>query len=234
MKKVVITGASKGIGKSVAMTLARKGDYDLAVCARNSDLLDDLRAKLQQANPNLNLLSFNCDVAEKSQVHDFAEKLNSEGFVPDVLINNAGIFRQGHLMEDESTLDELLQTNLWSAYYCTGALLPALRERPDSQIINMCSVAGIRAYENAGAYTISKHAFLGFSRSLREELKEENIKVSTILPGATYTPSWGDTTLPEERFIDPDDIGELVASMISMSNRTVIEEVLMRPFQGDI
>ena len=98
----------------------------------------------------------------------------------------------------------------------------------------MCSVASFKAYPNGGSYSISKFALLGFSKCLREELKEFNIKVTSILPGATLTDSWSETNLPESRFSKSEDIAELIYSITQLSAFSVVEDVVIRPQLGDI
>ena len=136
--------------------------------------------------------------------------------------------------EDEDVLEKTLNTNLFSAYYLTKKLAPQFINQKSGYIINMCSVASIKAYENGGSYSISKFALLGFSKVLREELKEYNIKVSSILPGATLTDSWHGTDLPESRFSKPEDIAELIYTITQLSAFSVVEDLVIRPQLGDI
>jgi short-subunit dehydrogenase len=98
----------------------------------------------------------------------------------------------------------------------------------------MCSIASIKAYPNGGSYAISKFALLGFSKVLREELKEFNIRVTAVLPGATRTASWDGVDLPEDRFMRAEDVAETVFSAYSISERSVVEEIIIRPQLGDI
>jgi short-subunit dehydrogenase len=98
----------------------------------------------------------------------------------------------------------------------------------------MCSIASIKAYPNGGSYAISKFALLGFSKVLREELKEFNVRVTAVLPGATRTASWDGVDLPEDRFMRAEDVAETVFSAYSLSERSVVEEIIIRPQLGDI
>ena len=98
----------------------------------------------------------------------------------------------------------------------------------------MCSVASIQAYPNGGSYAISKFALLGFSKTLREELKDFGIRVTAVLPGATRTSSWDGTELPDERFIKAEDVAEVVFATYQLSTRSVVEEIVIRPQKGDI
>ena len=104
----------------------------------------------------------------------------------------------------------------------------------EGHIYNMCSVASLQAYENGGSYCISKFALLGFSKVLREEMKTYNIRVTSLIPGAVLTDSWSGTTLPETRFMKPEDVADLVWSIHALSNQTVVEDIVLRPMEGDI
>ena len=101
-------------------------------------------------------------------------------------------------------------------------------------IFNMCSIASLTAYANGGSYSISKFALYGMTKVLREELKKDNIKVTAVLPGATFTSSWAGVDLPEERFIKSEDVADLIWATYSLSDRTVVEDLLIRPQLGDL
>jgi len=128
----------------------------------------------------------------------------------------------------------MIETNLYGAYHLTRVLIDDIISNGRGHIFNMCSTASIMPYENGGSYCISKYALLGMTKVLREELKSHNIKVTAILPGATYTASWEGSDLPEERFMKADDVASAVWGAYAMSDSTVIEEILMRPQLGDI
>lgn len=233
-KNIVITGASKGIGKAIALKFAAQG-FNVAVCARKQADLDTLKDELKKLSPESKILAVSCDVRKKEDVLAFAEQVKNEFGTVDVLVNNAGIFLPGAVHnEAEGTLEQLIETNLYSAYYISRALLPAMIERKSGNIFNVSSVAGIQAYHNGGSYSISKFALSGFSKALREELKPHNIKVTTLIPGATYTDSWSGTGLPEERLMKAEDIAQAVWDVYNLSPNTVVEEILLRPVLGDI
>jgi short-subunit dehydrogenase len=149
-----------------------------------------------------------------------------------VLINNAGIYIGGQIInEPENTLEHLLETNLMSAYRLTRRILSA---KKPNHIFNICSVASLNAYPNGGAYSISKFALLGFSKNLREELKPLGIKVTAVLPGATWSDSWAGVELPRERLMEAKDIADSVWAAFVLSPSAVVEEILLRPILGDL
>ncbi len=231
-KKIVITGATKGIGRAIAEKFAREG-WDLAVCSRNEEDLAVLNSKLE--TQNLKLITQRCDVSRKEELKSFAEKINIEFGAVDVIVNNAGVFLPGQVInEEDGTLEKLIETNLYSAYHLSRMLLPKMLEKKSGHIFNLCSVASIQAYPNGGSYSISKFALLGLSKALREELMVHRIKVTALIAGATYTDSWSQSNLPESRFMKSEDIAQTVWDLYHLSENTVIEEILLRPMLGDI
>lgn len=232
--KVVITGATKGIGKAIAEHFAQEG-ANLAICARTSDDLDAFKQSMTQQYPNCNVLTMPVDMSKKEEVLAFAEFIKKEWGELDVLINNAGVFLPGEThKEDEGTLEKMIETNLYSAYHFTRATLPMLLSKGKGHIFNMCSIASVIAYPNGGSYSISKFALLGYTKVLREELKEKGIKVTAILPGATWSNSWAGVDLPESRLMQANDIANAVISAYKMSPSAVVEEITIRPQLGDL
>jgi short-subunit dehydrogenase len=138
------------------------------------------------------------------------------------------------MAEEEHTFETLINTNLASAYHLTRALMPHIPQHQGAHIFNMCSTASITPYINGGSYCISKFALLGFSKVLREELKQLGIKVTAILPGPTLTDSWAGANLPDSRFMTAKDIADTLWAAYSLSPAANIEEILMRPLPGDI
>lgn len=226
--KIFISGASKGIGLAIARRFYQE-DYTVIICARGKEALE--KAKVEM--PNLHTMV--CDMSDKKAVQDLGDRLNKEYGRLDILVNNAGVFLPGQIhSEEDDVFESMMKTNVNSAYYLTKKLLPAMMEAKTGTIINMSSVAGIKAYEYGGSYGISKFAMLGFSKNLREELKPHNIRVISLMPGATLTPSWNGFDAPEERFIPAEDIAEIVWNACSLSMRTVVEDIVVRPALGDL
>jgi len=231
---IIITGASKGIGRAIAIKFAQNG-FNIAACARNASQLAALKSELEVLNTNIQVHTMICDVSQKEQVLQFANFCKSHFTTTDVLINNAGVFLPGNIHnEPDGTLETLINTNLYSAYHLTRAIVPVMLNQQSGHIFNICSVASINAYDSGGSYAISKFALYGFSKNLRHELKKDNIRVTAVLPGAALTDSWKGTTLPDARFIDVDDVAALIFQAHAVSNRTVVEEILIRPMEGDI
>ncbi|MEY2829317.1 MAG: hypothetical protein RIQ33_1175 [Bacteroidota bacterium] len=234
MKNIVITGASKGIGKAIAKKFAAQ-NFNIAICARHENELLECKNELLLINPNIDVLSIIADVSNKLDRDNFIKIVLQQFTNIDILVNNAGTFLPGNTFDEpDGRLEFLLQTNLISAYEITRGLLPKMMQQKSGYIFNMSSVAGLKAYENGGSYSISKFALTGFSKNLRAELAPFNIRVSTIYPGAVLTDSWAGTNLPTERFIGVDDIANIIFTSYQMPYSTLIEDIIIRPTVGDI
>lgn len=228
MSVALVTGASRGIGRAIVERLAREGVTVIA-CARGKDGLDELRAALPQVECHA------CDMRDDAAVDALAREVLAKHGVVDLLVNNAGAFRPGSISgEDDGALLDMLQANLFGAYRLTKRLLPSMIERRSGMVLNVCSTASIAAYPNGGSYSIAKHALYGFSRNLREEMKPHGVRVVALLPGATKTASWDGVSLPPERMMPAEDVAEMAWTAWSLSTRTVVEDILMRPQLGDI
>jgi short-subunit dehydrogenase len=235
MKKLlVVTGGTKGIGRAVIEKFIPHG-FDVATCARKQDELKTLKQDLENHYAGCQVFTAKADLSDKAQVNSFAKFVLGLNRGVDVLVNNAGYFVPGSIStEPEGTLESMMNANLYSAYYITRGIVPAMRDRQSGHIFNICSIASIKAYANGGSYAITKFAMLGFSKCLREELKEQNIRVTAVLPGATKTASWEGVNLPDERFMKVEDVAEMIYAAWSLSSRSVVEEILIRPQLGDI
>jgi len=230
---VIITGASKGLGKAMAEKFAEAGN-NLFVCSRNEVELYKMMQEILTKYPQCTIKAKPVDLSVKEEVKSFGNWCLQFG-APDILINNAGQFIPGSVYnEEEGALEKMIEMNLFGAYHLTRLLLPKMMEAKRGHIFNMCSVASIKAYANGGAYSISKFALLGFSKNLREEMKPYNIKVTAVIPGAAYTESWASSGIEEKRFMQAKDIAEMVFAASQLSPQACVEEILLRPQLGDI
>ena len=230
---VIITGASKGLGKAIAEKFAA-ASHRLFLCSRNEDALTATQQELMQKNPDSDIKIMALDISKKENAIAFGNFCLKDG-PPDVLINNAGSFLPGNIYtEKDGVFEEMLQTNLHSAYHLTRTVLPKMMEAKSGHIFTMCSIASLAAYKNGGSYSISKFALLGFTKNLREELKTFNIKVTAVIPGAVYTDSWSKTDVRPERIMHTDDVANMVYAASLLSPQACVEEIIMRPQLGDL
>jgi len=224
---VFISGATRGIGLSLARIFKENG-YSLVLHGSSIDSLNNIQAEFPEAR----LIPADLSIPEEcSQLCDILKSLTP----PDILINNAGTFLPGQIHnEAPGVFEKMISVNLASAYHISRALLPGMMERKSGMLVNMCSIASLVAYPSGGSYCISKFGLLGMSKVLREELKPFDIKVMSVLPGATYTDSWSGSGLPESRFISVSDLASLIFTACTLHSGAVVEELLVRPLQGDI
>ena len=229
---VVVSGGTKGIGRALVTRFLRAG-YAVATCARSATDLQALRADL--ASEQVHTLP--ADLSQPADCRRFADFVLGLRLPIQVLVHNTGAFTPGRLQDeptDGSRLRQMLAVNLFSAYDLTQALLPAMLARRQGHIFTLCSTASLMAYPNGGSYGIAKFALYGFTKNLREELKDSGLRVTAVLPGATLTASWEGVSLPPERFIKAEDVAEAIFSAYSLSPQAVVEELLIRPQLGDI
>ena len=230
----VITGASRGMGKAMAEIFALHG-YDLYLCSKNENNLLQAIEELKTKFPNITIDGKALDIGKKIEAQLFGEWILNNTDTTDILINNAGSFIQGDVSnEPDDALEQMLEVNLYSAYHLTRALLPRMKEAKSGHIFTSCSIASLNAYPGGGAYSISKYALLGFTRNLREELKQYGIKVTAIIPGAVYTDSWKGSGVSEQRIMEADDIAKMVFAASQLSPQAVVEDIVMRPQLGDL
>jgi len=238
-KYVIITGASRGMGKAMATLFASEG-YHLRLCARNEDALRKTAEEISNTFSRIDVKYKAEDLSSKEGAEKLGEWLLDLKTPIDILINNAGTFVPGSVYnEPEGALDHMLSLNLYAAYHLTRKLLPAMMNQSDADgsrghIFNISSIAALKAYANGGAYSISKYALNGFSKNLREELKPFLIKVTTVFPGAVLTDSWGDYDNSSRRIMEADDIAKMVFAASRLTPQACVEEILIRPLLGDL
>lgn len=231
--QVIVTGASKGIGRAIAEIYAANGAV-LYLCARGEKGLYQAVEELQTRYPDAVVKAKPADLSVQADVLAFADWCLQQA-VPDILVNNAGLFQPGSVHnEAEGLLESQLAVNLFSAYHLTRRLLPAMMTRKSGHIFNMCSIASLHAYANGGAYSISKFALYGFSKNLREEMKPHGIKVTAVHPGAVLSDSWGDFDNSNNRIMEASDIARLIWSASRLSVQACVEDIVIRPQLGDL
>ncbi len=225
--KALITGATKGIGKAIAIKLWQNG-YDLALIARNQKELESLREELLSTGRTV--LIYAADCADKNEVYGFLNQLDKDfGFV-DVLVNNVGAFLPGSMLdEDDEVFEKQQQLNLNSSYYISKFFGKKMRSAKRGHIFNICSVASKMPVKNGGSYSVTKAAMLSLNHVLRQELAPHNVKVTAFLPGSTKTSSWEGTTIPDEKFVQPEDIAETLFTILNLSKGVNVDEVLITP-----
>ncbi len=230
---VVISGASKGIGRAIAEIFAANG-HQLFICSRNDDTLQETAKEIRSHKAGSIVHAKAFDLSLPAEASAFGNWC-LQSAVPDVLVNNAGLFEPGGVAnEPDGALERQIASNLYSAYYLTRALLPAMTGKKSGHIFNMCSIASLDAYQNGGAYSISKFALHGFSRNLREEMKAHGIKVTGVYPGAVMTDSWAGFDNSKGRIMEAGDVAAMVYAAATLSPQACVEDIIIRPLLGDL
>jgi len=229
---VLITGASQGIGRSIALSFAKKSNHPLLLLARNAANLEKTKQLcLKEGAKKVAVLP--CDATSSKEVNNLTIP---DGFPnPGILINNAGIYL--YKMLTETTDDEFreqVNVNLFTAVNVVNRFLPDMKKMDRALIINICSISSLRGFGDSGAYAASKHALLGYTRSLRDELKETDIAVTAINLGQTHSPSWGESDMSPDRLNNSEDIASLIVAITEFSPRSVVEEITIQPQHGRV
>ena len=226
---VVITGASKGIGRAVAERFAAAG-HTLFLCARNIEHLQSVAADITAAYNQCTVYIKGVDISLKEDVITFGNYILQVAGAPVVVVNNAAYFANSSIHNEEDyLLDKMMATNLTGAYHLTRTLLPAMMAQKNGHVFNVCSVASMQGSTNGGSYSVSKFALAGFTKNLREEMKPHNIKVTGVYPGSTYTDSWHGSGVNPESLIQPKDIAELIYTAANLSPQACVEDIVVRP-----
>ncbi|CAN5568324.1 SDR family oxidoreductase [soil metagenome] len=230
----IITGASKGLGKAIANAFGALG-YNLYLCSRSEHTLYKTVEELYNQFPAIKVKAIPADLSSKAGCDAFSKFVLSSASTIDILVNNTGNFVPGSVYnEPEGQLEEMIKTNLYSAYHVTRSLIGKMIEQKSGHIFNICSIASVAAYANGGSYSISKYAMLGFGKNLREEMKPFNVKVTNVLPGAALTDSWAGSNIDPKRIMEADDVAKMLVAATQLSPQACVEDILLRPQLGDL
>lgn len=223
-KNALITGAGKGIGKAIALALAKEG-VNIILVARTQEEIDSVAAKIRSLR--VKALAITADVADINSVNSAVEKALAEFDTIDILINNAGIAAFGKFLELEPTdWERIIQVNLMGTYYVTRAVLPNMIERQTGDIINISSTAGLSGNALTSAYSASKFAVLGLTESLMQEVRKHNIRVTALTPSTVATDMAKELKLTDgnpDKVMQADDMAELIIAQLKLNRRVFIK-----------
>jgi short-subunit dehydrogenase len=228
----VITGASSGVGKSLAIQLSDAG-YKVVLAARSEDKLNAIAEEIQKMGGNC--LVVPTDVSQPEQINNLKDRTLEYGDVF-VVINNAGLGKFCKI--EDVTLEDWnrqLDVNLRATFLVSQAFIPGMKQRKKGTLVFMNSVAGKKGYPYSAAYVASKYGMRGLADSLREELREDNIKVISIHPGAVDTPFWdgAGVNFPREEMLDTNTLAQSIVHAIQSPGNFTIEELVVRRTAGD-
>jgi 3-oxoacyl-[acyl-carrier protein] reductase len=226
----LVTGATQGIGRATAFALGRAG-YRVGICARTAAKVQTLLAEL--GAEGIRAAGAPADVADPEQVGDALNQITGELGEIGILVNNAGVLIARHF--EELTLEDwdvTMATNLRSLFVVTRAVLPSMRQKREGAIVNVASLAGRNGFVGGTAYAASKHAVLGFSRSLMLEVRKDNVRVITICPGSVDTGMLQDQPLlrsDPRRILRPEDVADTILHALRLPDRALVSELDIRP-----
>lgn len=231
---VLVTGASQGIGAAIAQGFARVvPGVRLALVARSEKNLQATARACLKLGAEVEL--FPCDVTKEKAVAAMARAVTKHFGPVDVLINNAGAFAMAPFVKTTVAMfDDMIATNLRSAFLVTQAFLPAMIQRKRGDIFFMSSIAGLGAYPQSTGYCAAKFGVTGLAQVLRAETKATGIRVCCVHPGATWTPSWAKSGVKPQRIMPAEDIAQAILDVYRLGRRTVVEEIILRPQLGDV
>jgi 3-oxoacyl-[acyl-carrier protein] reductase len=231
---VLITGASKGMGESIAMNMAAQG-HQLCICARRINDLMQLKAIIQSNYSGVQVHVKAVDCSIEVEVLSFADFALEKMGTVDVLVNNVGVFKPAFILDEGyDALDFHMRTNVYAAYFLYKKLGPAMKESRKGSIFNICSVASKDTIASAGSYCVTKSALLSLNHIMRKEMMAHDVKVTAILPGSTLTNSWEGTSISPDEFIQPEDVALAIENVMKMSVGANVEEIMIRPLHGQI
>nr|WP_315162189.1 3-ketoacyl-ACP reductase [uncultured Flavobacterium sp.] len=223
-KNALITGAGKGIGKAIAIALAKEG-VNVILVARTQEEIDSVAAKVRSLR--VKALAITADVADINSVNAAVAKALAEFGTIDILINNAGIAAFGKFLELEPTdWERIIQVNLMGTYYVTRAVLPNMIERQTGDIINISSTAGLSGNALTSAYSASKFAVLGLTESLMQEVRKHNIRVTALTPSTVATDMAKELNLTDgnpDKVMQAEDMAELIIVQLKLNRRVFIK-----------
>lgn len=231
-KTILVTGASKGIGKSLVEVLSR---YDCQIIATATKM--ESFSNYEITSGKIVFEAF--DLNQESEIIDGIDRLKSKNLVPDIIINNAGvgIFKNfGDLTIGE--INKLINVNFKAPVLISKSFLPAMLGKKFGMFVNIISVAAVENFHRSSIYGATKAALLETMKTIRKEYRNQGIKVLNILPGATRTPIWSPKVVQQfgDRMMAPESLAEFIVTNISLAIEQDImpEELIIRPHYGDL
>jgi len=224
-KIAFITGAARGIGKATALHLAKEG-VNIGLIARTESALKEVASEIEGLGVKVAYAV--ADVSSKEQVEAAVASLTNDLGTTDILINNAGVASFAPVLEmDPEEWKKIIDVNVMGTYYVTRAVLPQLIEKNGGDIINISSTNGLGGAATASAYSASKFAVIGFTESLAQEVRRNNIRVSALTPSTVATDLALDLNLIKEnnesKIMQPEDIAEFIVSQLKLNPRVYVK-----------
>ena len=227
-QSAIITGAGKGLGRAIALELAKNG-VNVGLIARTEADLKAVAEEVKSIDAELKVVYAIADITDNGKLTEAIALIKNELGAIDILVNNAGVGKFGKFLD--LTIEEwenVVKTNVFGAYYATRALLPEMKERRSGDIVNISSSAGLKGAPLTSAYSASKFGLIGMSESLMQEVRKDNIRVFTMTPSTIATDMAKDLNLTDgnpETTLQPEDFAELLVGHLRLPRRAVVKDV---------
>ena len=230
---VLVSGAGSGIGEALARRFACEGDVVIGY-GRNAARLKTLANRISRSGGDF--IPVQCDVRSEASIRAAARKVARLGKV-DILVNNAGVtYFKDFISMTTKEFDHVMETNVRGMFLLTSAVLPSMLKMRRGLIINILSYAAKTVYTGSSVYAASKSAGAAMMSVLREEVRDKNIKVVNVYPGASVTPMWSVKARSrfKHRMMRPEDVAEFIVATAGMPVSIMVEEIAFRPQLGDL
>ncbi|MDB5112491.1 MAG: hypothetical protein JWR67_3605 [Mucilaginibacter sp.] len=234
MENALITGATKGMGRSIAIAFAKEG-INLAICSRSINDLADFKNELHQINPAIKVFTAVADGSNKAELLQFAASAEQElGFIS-IVVNNLGMYAYSSILdEQEDAFEKMVNTNLMPAYQLYRYFGKKMIAAKHGHIFNICSVAALNPIAEAGTYSVTKVALLGLNKVMRLEMQAHGVKVTAIIPGSTLTDSWKGIAVEKDTMVSPEDIASAIINIYKISPGANVDEMIIKPAPGQL
>jgi short-subunit dehydrogenase len=234
MKNALITGATKGIGRAIAIAFANEG-INLAICSRNTADLAAFKSELLQINTNIKVVAVTADGSNKNDLLHFAATAKHERGSVNIIVNSLGMYAPTPILDDnEHTFEQMVNTNLMPAYELYRYFGKAMIASGEGHIFNICSVAALNPIAEAGTYSVTKSALLSLTKVMRLEMQPHGVKVTAVIPGSTLTDSWKGIQVDKDTMVLPEDVASAIVNIYKMSAGANVDEIIIKPAGGQL
>lgn len=234
MNNALITGATKGMGRAIAIAFAKEG-ISLAINSRKADELDAFKAELLEINPAIKVFTAVADGSNKDQLLQFAKSAEQELGTINIIVNNLGMYEYSRILNDgDGLFQKMINTNLVPAYELYRYFGKSMIAAGEGHIFNICSVAALNPVVDAGIYSVTKAALLSLNNVMRLEMQEHGVKVTAVIPGSTLTASWDGQAVDKDTMVLPQDIASAIVNIYKMSKGANVDQIIIKPAGGQL
>jgi short-subunit dehydrogenase len=234
MKNALITGATKGMGRAIAIAFATEG-ISLAINSRKADELAAFKTELLQINPAIKVFTAVADGSNKAELLQFANDAEQALGGINILVNNLGMYHYSKILDDADGLfQKMINTNLMPAYELYRRFGKGMVATGEGHIFNICSVAALNPVVDAGTYSVTKAALLSLTNVMRLEMQQHGVKVTAVIPGSTLTDSWKGQDVDKDTMVLPEDIASAIVNIYKMSKGANVDQLIIKPAGGQL